>query len=190
MRLKGVVLSILICLSHAAHVLADDGKPSGSSDLTVRVKSSEGPLEGATVVLTSQFAGQRLNVTNAEGVCEFRGLRAGTYSLQVVQRSFFPSDESENYLKRIEIGNSQPQSVDVYLIKGGVLKGRIVSVEGSPVIGMPISALKLTDKEPLLPSTKESNVTAISDDRGEFRVYGLRPGRYVVVVNARAELPH
>ena len=186
MRLRGVILSILlICLSHAGHVRADDQKPSGSSELTVRVKSSEGPVEGATVVLTNQFAGQRLNVTNAEGVCEFRGLHAGAYSLQVVQRSFFPSDESVNQSHRIEIRNSQPQSVDLYLIKGSVLKGRIVSIDGSPIIGMPISALKLTDKEPSLPSTKESNVTAISDDRGEFRIYGLRPGRYVVAVNAQ-----
>jgi hypothetical protein len=172
-------------VSHAAHVLADGQKLSGSSELTIRVKTSEGPLEGATVVLTSKFAGQRLNVTNAEGVCEFRGLQVGAYSLQIVQRSFFPSEESENNSQRIEIRNSQSQALDFYLIKGGVLKGRLVSIEGSPIIGMPISALKLTGKEPSLPSTKESNATAISDDRGEFRIYGLRPGRYIVAVNAQ-----
>lgn len=186
MRLGSAVLSILICLSHAAaHVLTDGQKLSGSGDLTIRVKTSEGPLEGATVVLISQFAGQRLNVTNAEGICEFRGLQVGAYSLQVVQRSFFPSEESENQWHRVEIRNSQSQSLDFYLIKGGVLKGRIVSIEGSPLIGMPISAIKLTGKEPSLPSTKESNATAISDDRGEFRIYGLRPGRYIVAVNAQ-----
>jgi hypothetical protein len=185
MRLRSVVPFIVVCLSCAGHVLADSQKPSGSSELTIRVKSSAGPIEGATVVLTSQFAGQRLNVTNAEGVCEFRGLQAGAYSLQVVQRSFFPSEESENQLGHIEIRNSQSQSVDFYLVKGGVLKGRLVGVEGSPIIGMPISALKLTGKEPSLPSTKESNATSISDDRGEFRLYGLRPGSYAVAVNAQ-----
>jgi protocatechuate 3,4-dioxygenase beta subunit len=172
-------------LSHAGHVLAEGQKPSGSSELTIRVKSSEGPVEGATVVLTSQFAAQRLSVTNAAGVCEFRGLQAGAYSLQVVQRSFFPREESENQLEHIEIRNSQAQSVDFYLVKGGVLKGRVVSIEGSPIIGMPISALKLTGKQPSLPSTRESNATAISDDRGEFRIYGLRPGSYTVAVNAQ-----
>jgi hypothetical protein len=185
MRLGSAVLSILICMSHAGHVLANGQKLSGSSELTIKVRTSEGPLEGATVVLTSQLAGQRLNVTNAEGVCEFRGLQVGAYSLQVVQRSFFPSEESENQTHRIEIRNSQSQSLDFYLIKGGVLKGRLVSIEGSPIIGMPISALKLTGKEPSLPSTKESNATAISDDRGEFRIYGLRPGRYIVAANAQ-----
>lgn len=185
MRLRSVVLFIVICLGHGGHIFADGQKLSGSGELTIRVKSSKGPVEGATVVLTSQFAGQQLNVTNAEGVCEFRGLQAGAYSLQVVQRSFFPSEESENQLGHLEIRNSQSQSVDFYLVKGGVLKGRLVGIEGSPIIGMPISALKLTGKEPSLPSAKESNATSISDDRGEFRIYGLRPGNYAVAVNAQ-----
>lgn len=184
MKLEIVILSIIICFSQSGQAFADPQKPSGSGELIIRVKSSEGPVEGATIVLTIPVAGQRLDVSTAEGVCEFRGLRAGTYSLQVIQRSFFPTEESESQMDHVEIRNGQSQSVNFYLVKGGVLKGRAVSTEGSPIIGMPISALKLAGKEPSLPSAKESNVTAISDDRGEFRIYGLRPGSYTVAVNA------
>jgi uncharacterized protein (DUF2141 family) len=179
--------SLIICvfLCHAGHVPAKTQKPAGSSELTVRVKSFTGLVEGATVVLTSKVAGQRVNVTNAEGVCEFRGLQAGVYSLQIVQRSFFPTEESQERMDHVEIRSDAAYAVNVHLVKGALLKGRIVSIEGAPVIGIPISALNLDGKKPSLPSMKESNATAVSDDRGEFRIYGLRPGRYTVAVNAQ-----
>lgn len=182
MKFKRLILSIFLCLTQFGQ--ASGQRPSGSGELTIRVKSSEGPIEGATVVLSSGFVGQRLNVTNEEGVCEFRGLPTGAYSLQVVQRSFYPSDDSEKQMD-VEIRNGQSHSVNFYLVKGSVLKGRVVSLDGTPVIGMPVSALKISGKNPSLPSAKESNGTAISDDRGEFRIYGLRPGSYVVAVNAQ-----
>lgn len=183
MKFWSLILCVFIC--HAGHVPAKAQKPAGSSELIVRVKSSGGLVEGATVVLTSKIAGQRVNVTNAEGVCEFRRLQAGAYSLQVVQRGFFPTKESEARMDHVEIRSDQTNSVNVHLLKGAVLKGRVVSIEGAPVIGIPISAINLDGKQPSLPSVKESNATAVSDDRGEFRIYGLRPGSYTVAVNAQ-----
>lgn len=179
MKISSRIL-VLVLLTLCGQTLAQ--KSSGSGDLTVRVKSFEAPIEGASVVLTSRSTGQRLNVTNADGVCEFRALPAGSYSLQVVQRGFFPADAPETDL---EIQRGQSRSLDFYLVKGGVLKGRTVSTDGSPIIGVAITALKLAGKEPSLPSAKESNVTAISDDRGEFRIYGLRSGSYTVAVNVQ-----
>lgn len=186
MKFKSLILSIFLCVIHSGQAWGQ--KTPGSGELTILVKSSEGPIEGATVVLSSAFVGQKLNVTNDEGVCEFRGLPAGAYSLQVVQRSFYPSDDSENQTN-VEIRNGQSHSLSFHVVKGGVLKGRVVATDGTPVIGMPISALKIGGKNSSLPSAKESNGTAISDDRGEFRIYGLRPGSYVVAVNAQRNSP-
>ncbi len=183
MKFWSLILCVFIC--HAGHVPAKAQKPAGSSELTVRVKSSGGLVEGATVLLTSKVAGQRVNVTNAEGVCEFHRLQAGAYSLQIVQRSLFPTEESQERMDHVEIRSDQAYSINVSLVKGAVLKGRVVSIEGWPVIGIPISAFNLDGKKPSLPSAKESNATAVSDDRGEFRIYGLRPGRYTVAVNAQ-----
>lgn len=183
MKCKCLILSLLLCLIQPGQAWGQ--KLSGSGELTIRVKSSEGPIEGATVVLSGGFAGQRLNVTNEQGVCEFRGLQAGAYSLQVVQRSFYPSDDGSEDQMDVEIRNGQSHALNFYLVKGGVLKGRVVSVDGTPIIGMPISALRIGGKSPSLPSTRESNGTAVSDDRGEFRIYGLRPGSYLLAVNAQ-----
>lgn len=182
MKFKSFILSIFLSVIQSGQVWGQ--KPSGTGELVIQVKSSEGPIAGATVVLSSGFVGQKLNVTNDEGVCEFRGLPAGAYSLQVVQRSFYPSDDSEDKMD-VEIRNGQSHSLSFYVVKGGVLKGRVVAVEGTPVIGMPISALKMSGKNLSLPSARESNGTAISDDRGEFRIYGLRPGSYLVAINVQ-----
>lgn len=183
MKFWCVILCLFIC--HLGHALAMAQSPSSSNDLIVRVKSSAESIEGATLLLTSKVAGQRLNITDADGVCEFRGLRAGTYSLQVVQPGFFLSEASKDQIDQLEIRAGESQTLNLDLVKGAVLKGRVVGVEGSPIIGIPISALQLAGKESLSRRTTESNVTVVSDDRGQFRIYGLRPGSYTVAVNAQ-----
>ena len=182
MSLRFAILFLVICIN-PAFVYAQ--QTSGSGELTVRVKTSQGPIEGAVIALIGRSSGQKLNMTNAEGACDFRGLRSGTYSLQLIQRSFFPTEETKSQMDHVEIQNGQAKTLTLHLVKGAVLKGKVVSVDGSPVIGMPVSAMVVADKKTSLPSAKESNGTALSDDRGEFRVYGLRPGSYTVAVNAQ-----
>lgn len=178
--------AILLLVFSPAFICAQ--QTSGAGELTVRVRTSEGPVEGAVIALSGRSAGQKLNVTDAEGVCDFRGLRPGAYSLQVIQRSYFPTDETKSRMDHVEIQNGQAKVVTLHLVKGAVLKGKVLSVDGSPIIGMPVSALILADKKTSLPSSQESNGTALSDDRGEFRLYGLRPGSYTVAVNAQRNL--
>lgn len=182
MKFKLAILCLVICFTQS-FTFAQQTTDAG--ELIVRVKGPDGPIEGAVVALTGKLLEQKLNVTNAEGVCDFRGLRPGTYSLQLFQRSFFPTDEAKAQMDQLEIQNGQAKSLNLQLVKGAVLKGRVLNVDGSPVIGMPVSALALADKKTSLPSSKESNGTALSNDRGEFRIYGLRPGTYTVAVNAQ-----
>lgn len=187
MKLKSIILFVFIMLSGSGQPVAALQKPLGSGELILRVKSSEGPIEGASVVLSSGSAERLVTLTNSEGLCEFRALQPGIYSLKVVQRSFFPTAESEEQLNHLEIRNGQSRSLTVYLVKGGVLQGKLINEDGSPIIGMPVSALMLTGKAPSLPPATESNVTAISNDRGEYRVYGLRQGSYTVVINGKRQ---
>lgn len=182
MKFKLAILSLVICCTQTFTYAQ---QTSDAGELVVRVKSSDGPIEGAVIALTGKLPGQKLNVTNAEGVCDFRGLRPGTYSLQLIQRSFFPTEEAKAQMDQLEIQNGQANALNLQLIKGGVLKGRVVNPDGSPVIGMPVSALALADKKTSPPPSRESNGTDLSDDRGEFRIYGLRPGAYTVAVNAQ-----
>ena len=57
---------------------------------------------------------------------------------------------------------------------GGVVK----DTDGKPIKGATVKAQN--------PSASPSEFTATTDDRGEFRVYGLMPGEYVINGSVRA----
>lgn len=67
----------------------------------------------------------------------------------------------------------------IKMIKGGVITGKVTDSKGDPIVGVPVHAVALNN-----PSTSATDFLggggAESDDRGIYRIYGLRPGPYVV----------
>jgi hypothetical protein len=70
-------------------------------------------------------------------------------------------------------------AVTINMVKGAVITGRIRDAKGNPVIGAGISVELTRDAggKPTLEKLQFSNYT---DDRGVYRLCGLRPGSYVV----------
>jgi len=76
------------------------------------------------------------------------------------------------------LDNAQPVTLSIPMIPGGVISGRITDANGRPVTAGQVSALRLNyqDGHRVLSSTKSST----TNDRGEFRLFGLEPGEYYV----------
>jgi Carboxypeptidase regulatory-like domain len=71
------------------------------------------------------------------------------------------------------------EHVDVTLPRGGVLTGRVVDDLGAPVIDVIVSPLRsryVEGRRQLVPAGR----SARTDDRGQYRIFGLSPGQYVV----------
>lgn len=166
-----------------------------STRLRVRVMSGNSPLIGATVSLSG--AGVLNNdkreyqqYTDEEGNCEFTNLSAGTYSLRVSKLSFFSPSETSTVESTVVVKAGETKVVQSDLAKGGVVTGRLVNADHEGLTGVPVTALWIdsTNKQSYRqPPRSESNVTSVSDDRGIFRIYGLRPGSYVIAINAQRD---
>jgi hypothetical protein len=61
-------------------------------------------------------------------------------------------------------------NLSLVLVRGGVVTGRITSVEGLPAVNRTVEAIPV--------GGQQANASARSDDRGEYRIFGLTPGRY------------
>ena len=160
---------------------------TGLAELVITVATADGPVEGAVIVVRGDGLSPRLTVTNKTGNCRFSSLEPGMYSVSVVHGSFLVAQDSESELKKVEIVAGQRHSLNLAMIKGAVVTGQLVTPNGRPVVGMPVSALKVTlssGKVKLLPRNN-SDSTVLTDDRGQFRIYGLAPSRYAIAVNAR-----
>ncbi|HEX2442429.1 MAG TPA: carboxypeptidase-like regulatory domain-containing protein [Vicinamibacterales bacterium] len=165
----------------------------GSAEIRGRVVAAEtsNPLRRVQVrLMASELRMPRLATTDAEGRYVFRELPAGRYtvnaskpgyvSLQYGQRRPFEQG------RPIELVDKQVvDKVDFTLPRGGVLTGRIVDEFGDPVSDVSVNAMQLRymagRRRPV-----NAGRQSLTDDLGQFRIWGLAPGEYIVSATLRS----
>jgi hypothetical protein len=80
---------------------------------------------------------------------------------------------------RLRIGDE----VNLHYIRGGIITGRVISEYGRPVVAAPVTAQRIRNLDGKPVGRLSSGGQGHTDDRGIYRIFGLSPGVYVVVVN-------
>jgi hypothetical protein len=137
----------------------------------------------------------RTTVTDSQGMFEFKELPAGTYRLSAGPGQYSAQYISATYgAKRanapgssdpgqpISLADGQAFTATVALFKGSVITGRVGDENGDPLARVQVYTLFYP-----VGSTRGQRLgsTVSTDDLGNFRLYGLAPGEYVVVAEAR-----
>jgi hypothetical protein len=179
--MKGAMLFIILLISASTvsgqtkgaitgHVVADDG--GGMASVTVILSSGSG-----------QGGQRRSTTTDEEGNFRFTDLPARAYIINVVRSREYvepPAASGGAERRYYRIG----ETANIALIKGGVITGRVTNAAGEPLIGMRMSAIRVRDAEARPSQTAATSPQRTTDDRGVYRIYGLQPGRYIVVANS------
>jgi hypothetical protein len=179
-------LLLVIGLGQIALAQQPDGGSTRTGSITGRVVSDEGlPVAGANLslgVVTSAPQTGRSTTTDAEGNFVFRDLAARSYRIFANLPGYVTDFDSVNSTY-YHIGDT----VTLNLVKGGVITGRVLNGVGEPVIAATVTAQRVRDAEgKAVQSTTGSGRPVQTDDRGVYRIYGLLPGSYLVVVNGGA----
>ena len=135
--------------------------------VVVRQGSTE-PIARARVLVTKVDGGiadSRVAETDERGRFAFRGLAAGTYRL-VAQHDAFVRPEAR--LATVGEGQS-PGDVMLPMVPTAAITGRVVDEYGDPAANVYVRA-----------SLKEATFETRTNDRGEYRLFGLPPGSYTV----------
>jgi protocatechuate 3,4-dioxygenase beta subunit len=114
-----------------------------------------------------------------DGRFEFGGLPAGTHHVSASKVGHFPR-EMPVPLKAAETRDDVQLSLDAW----GVVGGRVFDEFGDPVQGAKMEVLQLryeAGRRRLVPAASYGGAT---DDHGSYRLFGLRPGQYVVSADA------
>jgi protocatechuate 3,4-dioxygenase beta subunit len=158
------------------------------------------PLSGVVVTLgappSSPLGGRPIvTQTDADGRYAFTRLSPGPYSL-----TFAPPAHRATHLPHA-YGERQPlkprlrrpypiflrsgerrNNADVALWRALAIGGRVTDEAGQPLVGLEVHAFTADGTQ-----VTSSDTTRASDDRGVFRMFGLRPGRYLICAEPRAE---
>jgi protocatechuate 3,4-dioxygenase beta subunit len=162
----------------------------GTSKIRGRVFAADtnAPLRRAQVTITAgQLGVRRLTTTDGDGRYEFADLADGRYivtaskggyvTLQYGQRRAFEPGRQVTLTP-----GQQVNDVDVTLPRGSVIAGRIADEFGEPIAGAQIEVQRYqynNNGQRRLTFAGGSGLV-LTDDRGEFRAYGLMPGDYIV----------
>ena len=164
----------------------------GTGVIRGRVLSADSgsPVRRAQVRLTSaELRENRMTSTDEDGRYEFRALSAGRYTLNVSKSGYVTLQYGQR--RPLEPGRpldvAEGQTVDkadFSLPRGSVIAGRVTDEYGEPISDAVLQAMRyqyVSGQRRLVSAGRQ----AISDDIGQFRIFGLPPGTYVVSATIR-----
>ncbi len=170
------------------------GKAAANAKIVItEIKDGSGPAN-QDIPISSQglHAGESYVVqTDAEGRYRLTNLPEGRYETQAMLKGCVKEKRSQRELLvesfSLNEGESR-ENVDFTLVRGGVITGRVTDADGRPLIARLIS-LQVVDGQgqktdaPGLQEVADHQIKADmfqTDDRGVYRIYGLRARRYLV----------
>ncbi|MGH9768401.1 MAG: carboxypeptidase regulatory-like domain-containing protein [Blastocatellia bacterium] len=163
---------------------------SGAATVSGRATIEGKPASGVVVVLKGydgrewrQFAG----ATDAEGRFNVVGVPPGAYEIAPHAYAFVMANRSPNARnnERIVVGAGETvDDVSIELVRGGVVTGRVIDEDGRPVVGSHVSLQRAPGDHASHTRFGSESVSGMgeTDDRGVYRLFGVPPGRYLVMV--------
>jgi hypothetical protein len=161
--------------------------PSGTASISGRITAADSgmPLRRVQVRATSaELRGSRTTLTDADGRFTLAELPAGRYTLSLSKPGFAQMQYGQKRPQQpgtpIDVADGQKVAdANVAMPRGGVIAGFVYDEFGEPVVDARVMALQYRwtgGRRRLIPATRPG----ISNDRGEFRIWGLAPGEYYV----------
>jgi hypothetical protein len=122
-------------------------------------------------------------ITDSGGRFELQRLDPGEYKLRVSRVGFVTNEYGQRKLgdpgATLTLRHGQQINDLVFrLIPAGVIAGRILDEDGEPLPSVEVSALREVYTEGK--RTLSTATVVETNDRGEYRLFGLPPGRYFV----------
>ena len=170
--------------------------PPGAPAATTTRTMASGVSMSTSMSVQMTGGRQRSVTTDAQGTFEFTGLPAGTYRVFANPGQYSGGYLSMSYGARrptgggsvdtgtsIELADGQRfDKATIALPRGAVLAGRVSDENGEPLARVQVYTMFYA---PGSARAQRQGMSAQTDDLGQFRLYGLSPGEYALVAEAR-----
>lgn len=157
------------------HVYAlDTGAPLKRAQLTLRGTQRMNDPQGAP--------------TDATGAFEIKNVEPGTYTLSCSKTGFVTGGYGQKDPQRpgtqITVRAGQEiKDLDIRLMRGGVISGVITDEDGEPMANVSVQAMVRVYRRGQSQVIQRGGGS--SDDRGQYRIFSLPPGRYYIRAQQR-----
>jgi hypothetical protein len=159
------------------------GQKPGSVEGVVRNAVTDAPVRKALVVLRDVYVPQAYQtVSDGEGRFRIDNVKPGEYGLWADAQGY-AREAGRFFAPSQAVTVAEDKTIKDFAIRLtplGAISGRVVDENGEPVAGAAVDGLRYSYSEqgPYL----GQSASATSNDRGEFRLFDLEPGRWYLRV--------
>ena len=160
---------------HGRVIAADDGRPL----VRARIALLSAAAPGRALMTTS---------TNAQGNYQLKDVPAGSYFVSASRPGYIELQYGQRRARErglaVDVKAGQTiDRIDVALVRGAVIAGRVMDENGEPYQGLRVDVFQtryLEGRRVRFPVGGSQ-----TDDQGAYRISGLQPGSYLVSVLSR-----
>ena len=183
-----LAFALALLIPQAQQAAAPSTQPEGARITGVVIDAeTRAPLRGVRVILFIEapspppvsMRGPHVLITDPSGRFTFDRLTEGTFRIDAMKAGYVrPTDPNERPTFSIT-AQQHVDGVTVPLRKGGAIAGRLLDRDGEPMTEARVQAVPWT---PVAIGVRTMpGPSAMTNDLGEFRLFGLAPGDYLLV---------
>lgn len=187
-----VLALLLLAFLRFEATSVQQGQSSSRATIEGIVISTRGgePIEGAQVTITTTNAPSTdvpgalpIVATDLNGKFVIKDLAPGEYRIAVAANGYARQDYGPRVFPgsgtAVNLTAAQVLNLVIRLTPTGTVSGHVRDPRGKPLAGVPVQLIKYTYNA-AGQKTFQSAGVARTDDRGEYRLYWITPGRYYV----------
>ena len=146
----------------------------------INIQNSRTVPRASVTLLRVKGVGSKSQRCDSSGHFIFQNVEPGSYRLMAQRQGFFSDSSKREYQPMVEVAAGEHiKNMPVRLMPAAMVTGEVLDEYNDPVPDVEIRLLALQMK--LGQMYLRAAGKTITDDRGQYRVPGLHPGKYYVV---------
>jgi hypothetical protein len=182
-----ILTALAVPLAAAASAFQGDDAPFAIVEGSVINAQNSRTIPRASVVLQGmKGAGSKSVRADGNGHFIFQQVEPGQYRLMAERQGFYSDEHKREYQPMLEVAAGQYlKNVPVRLMPTAVIAGEIVDEYNDPLQNVEVRLLATGTRLGRMYLTIAGKT--MTDDRGQYRISGLRPGKYYLVAESQSK---
>jgi hypothetical protein len=195
LAIGAVALIVFVPLAAAAQVAAPPAAAGPAVGTIIGMVSTDAegkqPVRRAVISIRGERSGEVITTTGQDGIFQQTELAPDRYTITASRPAYLVASYGAKQTGRagvpLVLKAGETRTISLVMPRASAITGTVIGIDGLPAAGVTVTALQpgvVNGDRVLVGSAVAPGVQA--DDRGRYRIWGLRPGQYVIVAKPTA----
>ncbi|HEX9256069.1 MAG TPA: carboxypeptidase-like regulatory domain-containing protein, partial [Candidatus Angelobacter sp.] len=183
---RTILIALALAAPLAAQTTPEDPPPAIVEGSVINIQNSRTIPRATVTLLHLKGTGSKSQRADGSGHFMFKNVEPGIYRLMAERQGFFSDDRKREYQPQFEVAvGAHVKNLPVRLMPAAVVSGEVLDEYSDPVQDAEIRLLGVQMRLGQMDLRVAGK--AMTNDRGEYRIAGLHPGKYYIVLEYKSK---